>query len=274
MWEKLREYLLQLKKEEKSRSTCGQYGQAVEEFLRYAGGRRLSRELALEYKQTLCARYRPTTVNAKLAAVNSFFRFLGREELRLKRLRVQKRPFRPRERELSKAEYLRLLNAAAARRDERLRLLLETVCATGIRVSELRYITAQAVRRGEAVVRLKGKTRVILICGKLRRALEDYLRRRGIGSGPVFVTRSGRPLDRSNIWKMMKALCRRAGVAPGKVFPHNLRHLFARCFYTASKDIAQLADVLGHSSINTTRIYLMTSGREHRRRLDSLGLVT
>ena len=166
-----------------------------------------------------------------------------------------------------------LHNAVFGRKNEKLLLLLETICGTGIRVSELRYITAEAVRQGEAVIQLKGKTRVILLSGKLKRALQRYIRKAGICAGPVFVTRSGKPLDRSNVWKMMKTLCRDADVERQKVFPHNLRHLFARCFYAVEKDIAKLADVLGHSSINTTRVYIMSSGSEHRRCMDALGLM-
>lgn len=174
---------------------------------------------------------------------------------------------------MSKAEYLRLVKATKEKKNEKLALLLQTICGTGIRVSEVAYITAEAVCRGEAVIRLKGKTRTILLPKKLQKALKEYMRREKITTGPVFVTRTGRPLDRSNIWKMMKALCRDAGVDKKKVFPHNLRHLFARCFYSVDKDIAKLADILGHSSINTTRIYIISSGTEHRRRLDALGLL-
>ena len=165
------------------------------------------------------------------------------------------------------------MEAARQKKNEKLRLLLETICGTGIRVSELKYITVEAVEQGEAAIRLKGKIRVVLISGKLRKALKEYFRRRKITSGPVFVTKHGNPLDLSNIWKMMKALCKDAGVARQKVFPHNLRHLFARCFYKIDKDIARLADILGHSSIDTTRIYIMSSEYEPRKRLDALGLV-
>ena len=212
-------------------------------------------------------------MNAKLSALNSFFAFIGRRDLKLKLLKIQKSAYCPADKELSKAEYVRLVRAAEGRKNYRLALLLQTICCTGVRVSEVRYITAEAVNRGEAVIRLKGKTRRILLPKKLQRCLKTYLRREKITAGPVFVTRTGRPLDRSNIWKMMKALCQEAGVDEKKVFPHNLRHLFARCFYSIDKDIAKLADILGHSSINTTRIYIISSGTEHRRQLDALGLV-
>ena len=273
MEESVKEYIAYLEQEEKSEATRRQYKRDILHFLSFAKGQELTRELALRYKEELQSKHRAGSVNVKLAALNGFFSYLGREDLRVKRLRIQKRPFLPREKELSKAEYLRLLEAARQKKNEKLRLLLETICGTGIRVSELKYITVEAVEQGEAAIRLKGKIRVVLISGKLRKALKEYLRRGKISSGPVFVTKNGNPLDRSNIWKMMKALCKDAGVARQKVFPHNLRHLFARCFYKIDKDIARLADILGHSSINTARIYVMSSDHEPRKRMDALGLV-
>lgn len=273
MEERVKQYIEYLEQEEKSEATRRQYKRDIQYFLSFAKEQVLTRELVLRYKEELQTKYSAGSVNVKLAALNGFFSHLGREDLRVKRLRVQKRPFIPREKELTKAEYLRLLEAAKQKKNEKLRLLLETICGTGIRVSELKYITAEAVEQGEALVRLKGKIRVVLISGKLRKALKEYLRRRKIMSGPVFATKHGNPLDRSNIWKMMKALCKDAGVARQKVFPHNLRHLFARCFYKIDKDIARLADILGHSSIDTTRIYIMSSEYEPRKRMDALGLV-
>ena len=273
MEERVKQYIKYLEQEEKSEATRRQYKRDILHFLSFAKGQELTRELALRYKEELQSKHRAGSVNVKLAALNGFFSYLGREDLRVKRLRIQKRPFLPREKELSKAEYLRLLEAARQKKNEKLRLLLETICGTGIRVSELKYITVEAVEQGEAAIRLKGKIRVVLISGKLRKALKEYLRRGKISSGPVFVTKNGNPLDRSNIWKMMKALCKDAGVARQKVFPHNLLHLFARCFYKIDKDIARLADILGHSSINTTRIYVMSSDHEPRKRMDALGLV-
>lgn len=210
----------------------------------------------------------------KLSALNSFFEFVGRSDLRLKLLKIQQKAYCSAEKELSKAEYLRLVKTAEQEDNQKLALLLQTICGTGIRVSEVKYITAEAVNRGEASIRLKGKNRTILIPKKLQKRLKDYIRREKIKDGPVFITRTGKPLDRSNIWRMMKALCQEAGVDEKKVFPHNLRHLFARCFYSIDKDIAKLADILGHSSINTTRIYIITSGAEHRRQLDALELVS
>lgn len=273
MEESVKQYMTYLEQEEKSEATRRQYKRDILSFLRFAEGEEVTRDLVLRYKAGLQTEHRASSINVKLAALNGFFTFIGRDDLRVKRLRVQKRPFIPREKELTKAEYFRLVEAAKRRKNEKLRMLLETICGTGIRVSELKYITAEAVDQGEAVIRLKGKIRVVLIAGRLKKALRQYLRKSGISSGPVFITKNGNPLDRSNIWKMMKALCKDAGVDRQKVFPHNLRHLFARCFYKIDKDIARLADLLGHSSVDTTRIYTMSTGREPRRHMDALGLV-
>lgn len=269
----MKNYVNHLQKEERSTATIRQYRRDVLNFLMHLERGNFSKEAVIEYKKELEKKYRPVSVNAKLSALNSFFSFIGREDLRLKFLKIQKKAYCSAEKELSKEEYLRLIKAAEGRQNEKLAMLLQTIGGTGIRVSELRYITAEAVERGEAVIQLKGKTRTILLPKKLQRALEEYMRKEMITEGPVFITRTGRPLDRSNVWKMMKGLCRKAGVDERKVFPHNLRHLFARCFYSIDRDIAMLADILGHSSINTTRVYIITSGAEHRRRLDKLGLV-
>lgn len=262
-----------MEQEEKSKSTREQYERDLLRFFEYTGEQELTKELVIRYKESLQEAFRPNTVNVILAALNGFFAFMSRNDLRVKPLKFQRTPYCAKEKEITKAEYLRLVEAAKRKGNEKLALLIETICGTGIRVSELKYITAEAVRSGEAVIRLKGKTRVILLSGKLCKTLNHYLKRQGITTGSVFVTRTGSPLDRSNIWKLMKTLCAEAGVEPGKVFPHNLRHLFARCFYAIDKDIAKLADVLGHSRIDTTRIYIITSGLEHRRQMDSLGLV-
>lgn len=231
------------------------------------------RALALAYKTELSEDHTPAGVNGAIAALNSLFDFLGQPECRLRAVKIQRQIFRDEARELTEKEYRRLLAAARARKNERLLLVMEAICATGIRVSELRFFTVEAVRLGRAEVSNKGKTRTVFLPGKLQKELLKYAKRRGIVSGPVFVTRGGRPLDRSNIWHEMKALCREANVAEGKVFPHNLRHLFARTFYGLEKDIVRLADVLGHSSINTTRIYTMESGLTHRRQLEKMRLV-
>lgn len=269
----LEKYIDYLQNEERSIATVCQYERDVLRFVSFLNLKELTKDVVLQYKQELMEAYQPVSVNVKLSALNSFFSFIGRDDLKLKLLKIQKSAYCSEERELSKSEYFRLIQAAEKKKNKRLALLLQTICGTGIRVSELKYITAAAVNCGEAVIQLKGKTRTILIPKKLQKKLKNYLRRERIVEGPVFITRTGRPLDRSNIWKMMKNLCRDAGVDAKKVFPHNLRHLFARCFYSIDKDIARLADILGHSSINTTRIYIITSGTEHRRHLDALRLV-
>ena len=242
---KLKEYLKHMEEEEKSLSTRVQYRREIASFIEFTKGKPLTKEVTVRYKEYLSERYRAGTVNTKIAAVNGFLSFIGKEELKIKRLKVQRISFMCEEKELTREEYERLLKAAGER-SEKLRLILQTICATGIRVSELKYITAEAVEKGRAVIRLKGKVRVVLICGSLKKLLKRYVRNLRIKSGPVFVTRRGRPIDRSNIWRRMKSLCDAAGVSRSKVFPHNLRHLFARCFYSVSKDISRLADVLGH----------------------------
>jgi site-specific recombinase XerD len=268
-------YLDWLYQEEKSESTRIQYGREIQKFQYFVEkeGGELNRELVLRYRQILEQGYQPSSVNTKLAALNGFFRYIKRADLCLKFMKIQRRAFASTDQELTREEYRRLVRAAEEKKNERLSLLIQTICSTGIRVSELKYITVQAIYKGEAYICLKGKNRVCLIPQKLCRRLKKYVRRSGITSGPVFQTNSGRPLDRSNIWKMMKALCKDAGIKEQKVFPHNLRHLFARTFYAVDKDIAHLADILGHSNINTTRIYILTTGREHRRQMDALGLV-
>ncbi|XCP84626.1 tyrosine-type recombinase/integrase [Roseburia hominis] len=269
----LEDYLENLRNEEHSPATISQYRRDILCFFSFLDTEELTRQAVLSYKEKLEREYQPVSVNAKLSALNSFFSFIGRSDLKLKFLKIQGSVYCSAEKELSKEEYLRLVRAAKNKKNEKLALLLQTICGTGIRVSEVKYITVEAVCRGEAVIRLKGKTRAILLPKKLQKILKGYIRREKIATGSIFITRTGRPLDRSNIWKMMKALCKDAEVDEKKVFPHNLRHLFARCFYSADKDIAKLADILGHSSINTTRIYIISSGAEHRRRLDVLGLV-
>lgn len=259
--------------DEKSRATVEKYMRDLRAFVNFAGGEAVTKDTVIRYKEHLKANYKPASVNSMLAALNRFFREMGWYECVVKALKIQRQAFRPKERELSREEYYRLLNAAKKKHDLRLYLLMETICATGIRVSELRYITAQAVGSGRACVSLKGKTRTVLIPKVLCRKLKRYAQMRGIHSGCIFVSRNGNPLDRSNILHEMKALCRLAGVERSKVFPHNLRHLFACLFYKAAKDISRLADLLGHSNINTTRIYTCVSGEEQLRQLEQLGLV-
>ena len=264
-----------LRGEEREAGTIEKYRRDVGAFAAWAGGRDVTRELAAAWKEHLRQTgYAPATINSMLTAANRFFRFLGWEEVRVKALRIQRRVFRSRERELSREEYARLVETARSSGRERLALLMETICATGIRVSEVRYITVEAARRGRAEISLKGKVRTILLPGKLCRKLLKYAGKNKTVSGEIFLTKNGKGLSRRQIWAELKRLCKYAGVAPSKVFPHNLRHLFATVFYRACKDIARLADVLGHSSMETTRLYLMTSGAEHARQLERLGLVS
>ena len=267
-------YAAYLHTEERSPGTVEKYLRDVQAFARWLDGRPVTRVLAAGWKEYLHSQgYAPVTINAMLAALNSLLRFLGREDCRVKFLKIQRRLFREAGRELTRPEYERLLMAARERGQDRLALLMETICATGIRVSEVRYITVEAARRGRAEIALKGKIRTILIPNKLCRKLLKYAGKHKTVSGEIFLTRNGTSMSRRQIWAELKRLCQYAGVESTKVFPHNLRHLFATTFYKVCKDIARLADVLGHSSIETTRIYLLTSGREHARQLDRLGLV-
>ncbi len=266
------QYAHHLHDEEKSGLTIEKYTRDIRRFARYLNGNGITKDAVIAYKQQLLNQgYALRSVNSMLAAVNSFLAFYGLTDCRVRLCRMQREIYQRSERELNRAEYLRLLRAAEGNR--RLWLLMQTICATGIRVSELRYFTVEAVRRGEVSVACKNKNRKILLPDKLQKLLLRYARAAGITGGIIFRTRSGKPLDRSNIWAAMKKLCARAKIDPGKVFPHNLRKLFARTFYDLDKDIAKLADVLGHSSINTTRIYIMSTGQEHRRQLERLRLL-
>lgn len=263
-----------LRQEERSAGTIEKYLRDVRAFAAWLGGTPLTKEAAALWKGGLLDQgCTPATVNSKLAAINKFFSFAGWAEFRVKPLKIQRRLFRDDSRELTRAEYLRLLETARALGRERLALLMETICATGIRVSEVQNITVEAARRGKTEIALKGKIRTILLPGKLCRKLLKYARKRQIASGKIFLTKGGRGMSRGQIWAEMKALCQRARVRPTKVFPHNLRHLFARTFYRVCRDVAKLADVLGHSSIETTRIYLISTGAEHARTLDRLRLI-
>lgn len=262
-----------LQEEEKSAATMQCYLHDLRRFFHACEQGRFTKETVGRYKASLLERYAPASVNRALAALNGFFSYMGWHSCRVRPVRVQRSTYLDPRRELSREEYLRLVEAAKAQKKERLALLLQTICSTGIRVSELRFVTAAALGKGRMTVNNKGKCRTVLLPRALCTKLQAYCRRHGVHSGSVFVTRSGQPLDRSNIWCMMKSLCRRARVDRQKVFPHNLRHLFARCFYQKQKDIDHLASVLGHSSINTTRIYTQTSGEEHRRQLEQLRLL-
>lgn len=270
---KMQAFELHLREEEKSAATVEKYMRDVRCFAEFAGESELSKQTVLEYKTRLGATYAVASANSMIAALNSFFRFCGWHDLCVKQFRIQRQAYCSEEKELTRAEYIRLLEAASKKKNEGLNLIIQTICGTGIRVSELQYITVEALRRGEAVVNCKGKNRKIFIVTELKEKLLRYAKEQRIASGAVFVTRSGKPISRHNVWKRMKSLCEQAQVARSKVFPHNLRHLFARTFYGIEKDIAKLADILGHSSINTTRIYIMTTGTEHRRKIERLGLV-
>jgi site-specific recombinase XerD len=262
-----------LRDEEKSENTLEKYIHDVTAFSEFGSGA-ITKDIVIAYKQSLIdGGYAVRSINSMLASLNSLFSFLGWYELRVKSLKVQQQVFCPEEKELTKAEYVRLCQTAERKQNERLCLILQTICGTGIRVSELQFITVEAVRKGEAMVSLKGKTRSIFIVRDLQKKLLRYISEQKITTGSVFVTRTGKPISRTNIWREMKNLCFEAEVNPEKVFPHNLRHLFARVFYGIEKDIAKLADILGHSSINTTRIYIISTGTEHRQRMECMRLI-
>ena len=267
-------YSRHLHAEERSPGTIEKYLRDAAAFLHWLAGQPVTRERARDWRDDLLDRsYAPVTVNSMVAAVNQFFAFLGWEDCKIRSLKIQRKLFRDDRRDLSREEYQRLLDTAHNLGRDRLALLLETICSTGVRVSEVRYITLEAVRAGRAEISLKGKLRVILLPGKLCRKLKKYARAKKITSGEIFLTRSGKSLSRRQIWAEMKRLCKKAGVASSKVFPHNLRHLFARTFYKVCRDVVKLADVLGHSSVETTRIYLMSTGSEHTKILRNMHLV-
>ncbi len=265
-----RRYLIE---EEKATATVEKYIRDINVFADWLGEKELDKETVLIYKENLTKNYAPASVNSILSSLNSFFAFNEWYNLKVKNLKIQKQIFANKDKELTKEEYERLLTAAKSKGNEQLYFLMQTICSTGIRVSELCYITVESLKAQKAQINLKGKMRVVILPKELCRMLLKYSREQKITSGSVFVSRNGNSLDRSNIWKMMKALCESAGVERAKVFPHNLRHLFARTFYSLQKDIVRLADILGHSSVNTTRIYTMETGETHRRQIQKLGLL-
>lgn len=262
-----------LKFEERSRATVEKYIRDIKTFAVYLNGEEVKKETVIAYKKHLQEKYAVRSVNSMLASINSLFEFLGMQDLRVKAVKLQKQIYRSEEKELTKAEYTRLCKTAENNRNRRLNLIIQTICGTGIRVSELQFITVEAVKSGEATVSCKAKTRSVFIVKNLQKKLLDYAAKQGIKSGMIFITRTGKAISRTNIWREMKSLCEEANVNPTKVFPHNLRHLFARVFYGIEKDIAKLADILGHSSINTTRIYIISTGVEHRRKMENMHLV-
>jgi len=263
-----------LQKEEKSENTIDKYLRDVRAFMKYAGQSKIVKETVIAYKTQLIQKnYAAHSINSMLASINCLFAFLGWSDNKVKSIKLQRQIYCPEEKELTKAEYMRLVNTANSRGNERLSLILQTICGTGIRVSELPFITVESVKAGEATVSLKGKMRSVFIVRDLQKKLLSYATEQNIKTGTIFITRTGKPMSRTNIWREMKNLCVQAHVNPEKVFPHNLRHLFARTFYGIEKDIAKLADILGHSSINTTRIYIITTGNEHRRRMENMKLI-
>ena len=262
----------QLVIEEKSPLTIEKYLRDTRQFLNFSNGDRITKELTVRYKQHLQEQnYAIRSINSMLTSINHFLDFLGRTDCKVKTLRSQRQIYCPEEKELTKAEYLRLLEAS--RPYPQLNHIIQTICGTGIRVSELKYFTVEAIRYGEVSVSCKNKTRMILVPGKLRKMLLDFAKKHQIKKGTIFRTKFGNPVDRSNIWAQLKRLCKAANINPSKVFPHNLRKLFARTFYKIEKDIAKLADILGHTSVETTRIYIMSTGHEHRQKIERLGLV-
>ena len=271
--EMISDFAYDLQMREKSAATVEKYVRDVRRFAEFAAGQEVTRQLVLDYKAALTATYKVRSINSMLASVNAFLRFSGREDCRVQQLRLQSAAYCAEESELSRQEYCRLVKTAAALGDKRMSLLLQTLCSTGIRISELAYITVEAVRAGRVEIRCKGKRRVVFLPARLQNKLLRYCRTTRRHYGAVFCTRSGAAMDRSNIWHAMKRLCLAAGVSPQKVFPHNLRHLLARTFYEQQKDLSKLADLLGHSSINTTRIYIVSSGAEHRRQMEQMHLV-
>lgn len=268
--EKYKDFLIN---EEKASATLEKYMRDIKAFSEWTLGSELDKRKVLEYKEYLIGKFAPASVNSVLSSLNSFFEFNNWYELKVKMLKIQKQIFAQKDKELSKVEYERLLDAAKAKSNQKLYLLMQTICSSGIRVSELQYITVEAIKLRKATINCKGKMRIVILPKELCRMLTEYAKTQNITSGSVFVTKTGKPLDRSTIWKMMKALCESARVSKHKVFPHNLRHLFARTFYTLQKDIVRLADILGHSSVNTTRIYTMETGDVHRRQIQKLGLL-
>ena len=269
----MQEFEFYLRNEERSVATIEKYMRDVRIFASFVCDAEIVKQTILDYKSRLGETYAVASANSMIAAMNCFLRFCGWHDLCVKQFKMQRQVYCSEEKELTRAEYIRLLEAANAKHNERLNLIIQTICGTGIRVSELQYITVEAVKNGEATVNCKGKNRRVFIVPDLKKKLLRYVKEQGISTGAVFVTRVGNPVSRNSIWKEMKSLCEQAQVSPSKVFPHNLRHLFARTFYGIEKDIAKLADILGHASINTTRIYIVTTGAEHKRKMERMKLI-
>ncbi|MGM9551816.1 MAG: tyrosine-type recombinase/integrase [Clostridia bacterium] len=271
--ELIQKFKIYLTNEEKAQATIDKYLRDIYAFMAWLCGKEVCKEYVLQYKKEILENYAPASVNSMLSSLNAFFAYNEWYELRVKSVKIQKQIFASKDRELTKTEYERLLNAAKNKKNERLYYLMQTICSTGLRVSELKFITTDAVRCGQATINCKGKMRIVILPKQLCKMLTIYAKANNIKSGSVFVSKNGKPLNRSNIWSDMKKLCESAGVSAEKVFPHNLRHLFARTYYSLQKDVVRLADILGHSSVNTTRIYTMESGEVHRKQIQKLGLL-
>ncbi len=269
----IRNFRTSLIEEEKSTSTLEKYIHDLTMFATWLCGREVTKQLVLEYKSIIKEKYAPASVNSMLSSLNSFFNYAEWYGLKVKTIKIQKQIFVSSEKELTKEEYNKLLKAAQNKNNQRLYYLMQTICSTGIRVSELKFITVESLNAGQAKIDCKGKTRIAIISSDLCKMLRKYAKEHGIKNGAIFVSKNGKPLDRSNIWKMLKKLCLSAGVSKNKVFPHNFRHLFARTYYSLQKDVVRLADILGHSNVNTTRIYTMESGMIHRKHIEELGLL-
>ncbi len=263
-----------LRESEHSEATIEKYTAALRNLMYFLQGEEITKIRLIKFRDMLKMNHSAQTVNGAISAINGYLDMIGLSDCKLKLLKVQKQDFCLDAKEMTREEYNRLVNAARQQKRYRLLLLMETICATGIRVSEVKYITVEAAKSGKAEIAMKGKIRTILLPHKLCKKLLVYAKRQGVFSGEIFLTRNGTSLSRKQIWAEMKAICEEAKVEPGKVFPHNLRHLFARCFYQSSKDIVKLSNVLGHSSVETTRIYLKTTEQEHLQTLDRLRLVS
>lgn len=271
----IEQYINHLRKEERSEATIKKYRRDITDFYMFLPTDKIgTKDAAIAYKKYLQTNYENTSTNSMLAAINGFLQYLGLDACRVKRIKVQRQIYCEERRELTKEDYLKLVSVSNTDKDQRIHMILQTICGTGIRVSELEYFTVQAVKSGRVQVSCKDKTRTVFIPRILRSKLLNYIKKNGITSGCVFITRGGKPVNRSNIWKEMQRICKKAGVTASKVFPHNLRHLFARTYYKMKQDLCKLADILGHSNIETTRIYTITTGKEHEKQIECLGLVT
>lgn len=271
--EMLEKFQIYLKEDEKSKNTIDKYMRDIHFFVSWLEGRSIEKCAVLEYKKQLCENYAPKSVNSIISSLNVLFSFFNWSELKIKTLKIQKRIFTDKNKEMTKSEYERLLYAAKERKNEKLYYLMQTIASTGIRISELQYINTDAVKNGQVCIESKGKFRVVFLPRQLCKMLKKYMIKNNIKKGSVFVSKSGKPLNRSNVWKMLKNICEKADVSKEKVFPHNFRHLFARTFYSVQKDIVRLADILGHSNINTTRIYTVEDGEIHKKQIQRLGLL-